>query len=48
MNSVISTLAGFAERLSLYVWDPLTALGMEVQNAVYSGDESSIDYALVG
>ena len=44
MNSMISTLSGFAERLSLYVRDPLTALGMEVQNSVYSGDDSSINY----
>lgn len=44
---MISTLAGFAERLSLYVRDPLTALGMEVQNSVYSGDVSSINYPRV-
>ena len=47
MNTMISTLTGLAERLSLHVRDPITALGMEVQNSVFSGENSSMDYPYV-
>lgn len=46
-QEMLSSLSGFAKRLSSYIREPLTALGTAVQNGVYTDEYSVPDYPAV-